>query len=218
MPITDLPPSPGCQRAAAGELPPRTAGENTLVSHALSLAHTHGSDYATENAPRSPHPELSSNRIPGHTRLFWLKNRSKCNQFVGDALTLAGIEMPLYTMPDGSKHYVNAEALPRFTDYFRRVHSAEEIRPGDLLVLDGSSRTGENGAHVEIICSVRHRAREINSVGAHTNGAYEQTFINLLHGAAPVRDSRGVFFRADGMDVYILRPITSSSVGRYHRR
>ena len=182
-----------------------TKPERILTSAKL-LVSEHGLEYAFSAAPTSPHSRLSGNRSPGKTQLFWLKDRYKCNQFVGDVLTLAGLRMPTYRMPDGSEHYVNAEALPKYNDHFQRIASAREIRQGDLLVIDRLSASGEDGAHVEVISSYNLETATLSSLGAHRDGAYQTTKRGFFSSLSPRNDTLGGYFVGVKSKVYILRP------------
>ena len=160
--------------------------------------------YAYANAPTSPYKELSGNRVPGTTRPAWLKNNWKCNQFVGDTLVQAGFEMPAWKMPNGTKHYVTAEQMPRFKNHFDRITDLNKMKPGDVFVLDRPA-TGEATAHTEIISKV-HGNGEFSSVGAHEDGAYEENKTYLEDGAVYNPQKRG-WDLPDGDTFYMLRPI-----------
>lgn len=194
--FTNVQPPPSFEAIPAGQ----------ILSAAKLLVSEHGLEYSFSAAPTSPHSRLSGNRSPGKTQLFWLKDRYKCNQFVGDVLTLAGLRMPTYRMPDGSEHYVNAEALPKYNDHFQRIASSHEIRQGDLLVIDRLSASGENGAHVEIISSYNLETATLSSLGAHRDGAYQTTKRGFFSGLSPRNDTLGGYFIGLKSKVYILRP------------
>lgn len=129
--------------------------------------------YAYPNAPTSPFRNLSGNKVPGESRPGWLQNNNKCNQFVGDALTQAGMKMPTYKMKDGTEHYVNAEKLPAQTKHFDRISDPSQIRPGDVFVLDYPG-TGESTAHTEVITGFDEATGNMKTTGAHGDGAYER--------------------------------------------
>ncbi len=173
------------------------------VAIARERKETHGTEYAKPNAPRSPMPELTSNKHPNRSILTWLRNRNKCNQFVGDVLTLAGLAMPTFRMRDGSKHFVNAEALPAQTDYFERRIRAADIAPGDLLVVDSPGR-GENTAHVEIVSSVQVKEPvQLSTIGAIPTGVAETDRSTLLRDGS--WSDRG-FLRRGATKSFFLRP------------
>lgn len=182
----------------------RSMGLGTAIA-ALSRAQHMGADYAFEGAPTSPHPRLSNNREPGVTRLTWLQGRNKCNQFVGDALTEAGVAMPTYRMRDGSLHYMNAEALPAQQSYFARLTSAAQLSPGDVVVVD-YPEPGLGGAHAEIVSGYSAGQGKLFTTGAHASGAYERDWSDLLDGST-FDVERGCWQRPDGSSIYLLRPI-----------
>jgi hypothetical protein len=155
--------------------------------------------YADANAPRSPLAGLSGNVDPGVTRPSWLQDQNKCNQFVGDALTAAGVRAPTVTMADGSLHYGRAETWPARTDLFDRVTDPADVRVGDVLVRD-YPRQGAGGAHVEIVTGLH----PLRTTGAHETGAYEQSN-GWLQGSTYNAANRS-FSEANGNEVYILRP------------
>jgi hypothetical protein len=175
--------------------------ENFYGDHVVEVARnriaTQSSLYGFSSAPVSPHPALTGNRQPEISRLNWLKNQNKCNQFVGDVLTAAGFSMPYYRMADGSLHFKLAEDLPRESRYFTRILRWSDILPGDVLVLDYPAR-GSGGAHVEIVTAVNKAAGALLSAGAHHNGAYE----TLRYGLNTAL-SNGT---KDGSTLYFLRP------------
>lgn len=206
-------------RAAPVDLPSTDRGEparthrspgpqpaSPVPAAALDRAQRLGRDYAQASAPRSPFAELTGNHLPERTRLMWLQNRNKCNQFVGDVLTQAGFRMPTYRMPDGSAHFVNAEALPKFTAYFERVTSLTGARPGDLLVLDYLDSVGENSAHVEIISAIDVARQVMRTVGAHRQGAYESDNSGLLSALSYQPHNRSFSLSSRNAAAFILRP------------
>ena len=168
---------------------------------ALDRMNHFGSNYRYAGTPTSPHPELSGNLVPGKSRLRWLANRYKCNQFVGDALTDAGMEMPTFRMKDGSKHYMNAERLPAQTRHFSRIDHPAQLRKGDLLVVDYPKR-GSNTAHVEIVTAVHDG--QLVTVGAHRDGTYETDQSGLFQGATYDPDTH--CWKKGSDQIYLLRP------------
>lgn len=182
----------------------RTDGLGVAIS-ALSRAQHMSADYSYAGAPTSPHAGLSHNEEPGVSRLEWLRDRHKCNQFVGDALTEAGMLMPTFRMGDGSEHYMNAEALPRQHSHFARIGSTEQVRLGDVVVIDYSGR-GSGGAHAEIVTGRNHEEGTLFMTGAHPNGARELDRSSLLDGAAYRADAQ-CWERPDGTKIYVLRPL-----------
>jgi hypothetical protein len=167
---------------------------------ARDRASTQGSDYALSKSPTSPLANLSGNQEPGVTQPGWLKDKNKCNQFVGDALTQAGVEAPTVSMgPGKGVHYQRAETWPNRTDLFDRVTDPKDIRPGDVIVRDYPG-TGTGSAHIEVVTGVN----PLRTTGAHDNGAYEQDN-KWLDGATYDPNTRS-FTDTVGKDVYVLRP------------
>jgi hypothetical protein len=180
-------------------LPPRGKFADKIISAGLDRAARHGPSYAKEQAPVSPNPQLTANRKPGTTVLTWLKDQWKCNQFVGDSLTQAGVKAPLFKMADGSYHYAPAEKWPGFHNLFDRITDTSKLQVGDVLIKDYPSR-GDATAHVEIVTSVS----PFKSVGAHYDGAYEVEGASWLEGGTYNASKRA--FDVGGNTVYILRP------------
>ncbi|MCA2976664.1 MAG: hypothetical protein INH41_17705 [Myxococcaceae bacterium] len=189
--------------AAGGVAPTSGPREPRFAQQILAAASDRvakeGPRYAFSEAPTSPLTTLSGNRRPGETRPSWLKNNNKCNQFVGDALTQAGVKAPTWAMRDGTLHYASAEKWPTFTNLFDRITDPSQIRPGDVIVRDYPG-SGESTAHVEIITGTS----PFSSVGAHRDGAYEQNTSDWLAGGR--YDARKRAFEVNGNDVYVLRP------------
>lgn len=160
--------------------------------------------YAYSNAPTSPYKNLSGNKTPGTSRPSWLKNNNKCNQFVGDALTQAGMKMPTFKMQDGTEHYVNAERLPNYKQHFDRITDPSQIRAGDVFVVDYPS-TGESTAHTEVITGYDHATGDFKTTGAHGDGAYEMTRSNWLSGYTYDAANKR-WEDSSGNHLYLLRP------------
>ena len=187
-----------------------TSDGQLIAAHALERARTHGHSYAKHNAPTSPLAGLSGNRVPEYTEIKWLRGLDKCNQFVGDVLTLSSWEMPIYYMADGSKHYRNAEQLPKERNHFKKITSLSAIQLGDLVVLDWPQR-GESGAHVEIVTSLNPVTGDLFLTGASANGARERKRNNYFS-AAQFNPSIAGWITPNGSQLYILRtkkPIAS---------
>jgi hypothetical protein len=158
-----------------------------------------GPGYGHARAPTSPLGELSGNTTPGVTEPAWLKNKNKCNQFVGDALTQAGIKAPTVTMADGSLHYARAESWPSFSALFNPVTSASDIRVGDVIMRDDTSSQGAGTAHIEIVTGVN----PMKTSGAHARAAYE-TQQDWLAGATYNPASKSWNRGTD--EIHVLRP------------
>lgn len=187
----------------AARLTPEALGE-AVARAASERVRTHGADYALMAAPTSPHPGLSGNRAPEQTRLTWLVGYYKCNQFVGDVLTQAGLAFPTHRMPDGSQHYVAAEQVLRHPEHFTRLSSLAQARPGDVLVRD-YARRGEEGAHLEVLTRVHPDGRGFTSAGAHELGASESDAYGRLLAQASFDAGRGCWV-VDGDCYFLLRP------------
>ena len=186
------------------ELPTSISRTDNTVMVARERGRHMGPSYAKANAPTSPLPELTGNDRPGHSPLSWLKNRNKCNQFVGDVLTLAGFAMPTFRMRDGSKHFMHAEALLDQTRYFKRV--GREAAPGDLLIIDRPGR-GENSAHVEIVTSVQASQgtpTQLSTIAALEAGVTERERTSWFRGAKWIE--AGGYFQLGAVKAFFLRP------------
>jgi hypothetical protein len=121
------------------------------------------------------------------------------NQFVGDALTQAGVRAPTVTMADGSLHYARAESWPGRTDLFNRVTSASDIRVGDVIMRDDTSSAGTSTAHIEVVTGVN----PMKTTGAHFRSAFESQG-DWLAGATY---NTGTQAWSRGTDeIYVLRP------------
>jgi hypothetical protein len=206
-----LSPAAGRTTPAAGPAPTGVVSTGGSVAYsdgikkaALDRAAADKEGYAFANAPTSPYANLSGNRTPGVSRPSWLKNNNKCNQFVGDALTQAGMKMPTFKMTDGTEHYVNAERLPTYNKHFDRITDPQQIRPGDVFVLDYPAR-GESTAHTEVITGYDKTTGEMKTTGAHGDGAYEMNrgkwLDSMTYDAANKR-----WTDPSGNHFYILRP------------
>ena len=172
----------------------------SIAKAAADRAQGDSAGYAYENAPTSPFAQLSGNTTAGTTRPGWLANQNKCNQFVGDALTAAGVRMPTFPMSNGTEHYMNAEKLPFQFDYFDRIVSTEDIKTGDVIVVDYPG-AGESTAHTEIVTGVD----PLRTTGAHNDGAHEKDWSDLFDNTAPNAAER-CWDSPDGDKIYVLRP------------
>lgn len=181
-----------------------------IKNYAIERSRQYGFDYAFQKAPRSPMHNLSGNKRPGETQIRWLKNRNKCNQFVGDVLTLSGFEMPTFKMLDGSLHYMNAERLPEQKKYFQKLSKLELVRAGDVLVVDDLSAKGENTAHTEIVTQVDFDKRQMRTTGARKAGAFEKDFSKVFAGLS-FQEEVGAFKHPfKHAKIFFLRPIRLS--------
>lgn len=185
-----------------------------IAAAAQKLGVYSGRFYARDEAPPSPYAGLSGNSQPGRSRLWWLKGLYKCNQFLGDVLTLAGLRMPTYRMPDGSEHYFNAEALLKRPGDFGSITALSDIRPGDIVLIDWSE-SGENGAHLEIVAEIDLSAQRLRTWGAHKDGAALQDFSWLFRGAR-FDAQRTAWINTSSLRgqylVHVLRPLKSTEV------
>ena len=184
---------------------PRPFYGQAIAKAAADRVKTDGDGYGFYNAPTSPLKELSGNRVPGQSRPSWLKDNNKCNQFVGDALTQAGVAMPTFTMSDGTKHYKNAERLPHDKKHFDRITDPKDLKPGDVFVVDYPG-SGLSSAHTEVITGVNSKDGTILSTGAHSSGAYEEDKSDLLKDAK-YNAAKQCWNAPGGDDIYLLRPI-----------
>jgi hypothetical protein len=175
----------------------------SVANAAQSRASSQGNNYAFDNTPTSPLVGLTGNTEPGRTKINWLKNRNKCNQFIGDSLVQAGYKVPTHEMPrNGGLHYKEIEQFPHEDKYFTKVTDFCDIKPGQILVIDHPT-SGESTAHGEIIHSVNHQTGTILSFGAHETGAYKKRFDVLKH--ANFDGILGCWQL--GMDnIYVLKP------------
>jgi hypothetical protein len=169
-----------------------------IAQAAADRAAADSGGYAYANAPTSPLAELSGNAIPGQTRPAWLADNNKCNQFVGDALTQAGVKAPTVTMTNGSLHYARAETWPNRNDLFDRITHPSQVKVGDVIVRDRPG-SGEGTAHIEVVTSVS----PFKTTGAHHGGAYEETG-DWLAGTTYNATNRSFTDGAD--EIYVLRP------------
>lgn len=188
----------------AAALPPKPKFAEVIVAAAKDRAARFGEGYAKENTPVSPNPKLEGNRQPNVTRLGWLKGHWKCNQFVGDALTQAGVKTPRYTMRSGGLHYMEAEKWPQQTQLFDRITDPSQVKVGDIVVRDYPG-SGDATAHIEIVTGIN----PMRTTGAHADGAYEKENDWLAGGTY---DPAQRAFNVDGNTVYVLRP--KSTAGR----
>ncbi|MDP2272918.1 MAG: hypothetical protein Q8N23_26940 [Archangium sp.] len=187
--------------SAAGGKMPTSEGKfaTQILSAAADRAAKQSTAYGYDNAPTSPLKGLSGNKNPGVSQPGWLKNNWKCNQFVGDALTQAGVKAPTWAMADGTVHYASAEKWPSFTNLFERITDPSQMKPGDIVVRDYPA-SGDATAHVEIVTSVE----PFKSIGAHRDAAYEAETPSWVEGGTYNPAKRN--FEVGGNEVYILRP------------
>ena len=182
----------------AAKAPPPYHGA-AIARAAADRVTSDGTNYGFLTAPTSPLVGLSGNVQPGVSQPAWLKNNNKCNQFVGDALTQAGVRAPTVTMADGSLHYARAENWPGRTDLFNRVTSASDIRIGDVIMRDDTSSAGASTAHIEVVTGVN----PMKTTGAHFRSANESTS-DWLAGATYNAGSQSWNRGTD--EIYVLRP------------
>jgi hypothetical protein len=182
--------------------PPTSIADSLRIAKAaLDRLQRSGREYAKASAPTSPNSRISGNRKPTQTKLVWLKDRNKCNQFVGDVLTDSGFAMPLNKMKDGTFHYASAESLTTKTAQFREI-SIKQARVGDLAVFDWA-KEGENGAHVQVITKIDLNRNKLELTGAGKLGAQTSDYSTLLsHGQL-----NQSWMEKNNAEVYLLRPI-----------
>jgi hypothetical protein len=134
----------------------------------------------------------------------------KAELFAGDLLHAAGLRAPTYetTGWDGAPglRYAFAERWPRHAHLFETIVRLEDVRPGDLLVVDWRGRSGESGGHIEVITGVE--GERITSAGARTRGLVEDSIYGRLLVAS--RPAGGRFlFEGEGRndaEIFVLRP------------
>jgi hypothetical protein len=212
--LQNLSPAGTRESGSAGGVTPQsnvsTSTSDKIAKAAAGRVAADGPNYAWEKAPTSPFANLSGNRVPGQSRPAWLADNNKCNQFVGDALTAAGMKMPTYKMADGSEHYMNAEKLPQQSKFFDRITDPQQIRAGDVFVMDFPG-SGESTAHTEVITGFDKATGSMKSTGAHADGAYEKDRGNIL--ADYTYDPARKCWNNGSTDLYILRPKQMANAG-----
>jgi hypothetical protein len=145
------------------------------------------------------------------------RDRPKGNVFAGDVLWNAGFEVPTYDIAGAGgcivgQHYKEAERWPKESAYFDEVTKLDDIRPGDVLVVDYKERHGASGgAHVEIITRADRDGDGLHlaSMGARSRGLREdELHAGKLERATPCADHWD--FPGDGKalaaHLYVLRP------------
>ena len=202
MPYTSISSGSGVYSRIILGVEPSLPSQQSIAQAAIRLIARHGRLYAISEAPVSPHPGLTGNIRPGETPLTWLKGWSKCNLFVGDAITAAGFVMPTNRMPDGSLHYAVAESLPFRRDCFKRLANLAEVQPGDIMVIDYAGR-GQSGGHTEVIIGCGGDL-SFTVAGAHSDGAYLKVF--RLDGSR-CYDARLEGWSNGRETLYFLRPV-----------
>ena len=141
------------------------------------------------------------------------KDAYRCNLFVGDVVWRSGGRPPTVRGP-GWVHYDLAERWPR-SQNFEKVASLEDVRPGDILVID-APESGSGGGHIEIITELTRDGHGVTtdmvSIGARwfENEIVEDNSRAVgIFDAEPVSDDtrRGAHFLDDtGTRYFILRP------------
>jgi hypothetical protein len=182
-----------------------TQGE-LIAKIARDRASKLGGLYAKNQTPISPYANLTSNKEPEKSLLYWLRGVNKCNQFVGDVLTKAGIKMPTFVMKDGTEHYVNAERLPKQNKYFDKICKLSELRAGDIVVIDDLKRKGESGAHVELVSFVDYAKKIMSLIGARKDGAQERESMMLNELSDESAIKCGFTRHKKNQEIYFLRP------------
>ncbi|MDC0358595.1 hypothetical protein OAO01_07245 [Oligoflexia bacterium] len=191
-------------RAAEVPTPLNQNVQRALIQAAYNRIQKEGPAYAYNQAPTSPLAALSGNHVPGETRPSWLKQKHKCNQFIGDVLTEAGVAMPTYRMQDGSLHYMMAEVLPHQNRYFELVTSSSYAAPGDVIAIDYTDAPGASGGHLELITEINTYTSRLITAGAHERGAYLTDNSDLFQNATynPLKKC----WQTGRKDIYIIRP------------
>ncbi len=167
-----------------------------FYSDELKDSLAHGSRYHSVN------PEITGD----------YKDHPKCNLFAGDVLHAAGFQVPTYDMKGGGKHYKQAEQWPKETAFFDKVTSLDDVRPGDILIIDYRNLPGSGGgAHVEVITGKEGEGDDmhVTTAGARHDGLVEdEKKGNFLVNAR--REGDHFFIDGKGRlgpkDIYVLRP------------
>ncbi len=141
----------------------------------LAVARTALQDPRLEEGYKGQERMLSHNTIHKGERVGDLietrfENTYKCNLFVGDVLWRAGFEVPL-TRGDGWTHISSAEAWLK-SPIFKTI-SAEDVQPGDIVVIDDLTTRGSGGAHIEIVTEIN--GKDVVAIGSRwtENGVFE---------------------------------------------
>jgi hypothetical protein len=186
---------------------PRYPGDPlaALVARARQMAASPEESVAFARAGRHP---SSNPAITGTSG-----GAAKAELFVGDLLHGAGLAAPTIATTgwDGApgRHYAYAERWPRQPQLFDPITRLEDVRPGDLLVVDWRTRRGASGGHIELITGSEGGKGMITTVGARTAGLVEDTTYGRLLAAA---QPEGDHFTFDGpgtrrdADLFVLRP------------
>lgn len=223
-----------------GEPPPMDHSADTKLYHALvesivdpaartiAVARSMQMDPRLEFGYRGSETTLSPNRMHGGRRredgliqTRYVGGDYTCNIFVGDVLYRAGFVPPSHhgggTNGEGPwEHYVGAEKWWQ-SPHLTRV-SREEMRPGDILVIDNRRSAGSGGGHLEIVTEIEHdeggSPTRVVSMGARwaNNGIVEdeERASMLLEAVKKDDGKRGLRYHfeseIDDRELFILRP------------
>ncbi len=169
----------------------RDAGALAVVEQARVRASGETGDaYATKSPwAYSPNPNMGKGKteavVDGRTERVgrWGSHANKCNLYAHDVTHAAGLDTPI----QGNRHYATAGSTwehyttkageeSQAKHLFDEV-SFEDARPGDQLVLYGSSR--EDESHIEVVTS-RADSDSVYTSGAHNSGAWETRHFSTL--------------------------------------
>lgn len=192
------------------------ADGRAIAAAARALIAADGAGFAVDSSPKSTeHARLRGNRPGGQDKLGWLQGSNKCNVFVCETLTRAGFEVPLVEHPGNVAHYQLAEQLPNSPRHFDRLRALADVKVGDVIVNDYPGRGGST-AHTEVITAIARDAQgnitQLETAGAHYDGAYTKDWTDLLPGLAHVKNGRFSDVPDDGTSegaqggTYFLRP------------
>ena len=197
----------GAQQRAAIAPAPIAAAEGRRLAGAARRMLAEETPAATGKSPWSlagtvtcRNPEITS---PRYGDGVW-----KCNVFVGEAFSRAGLHFPLSSVG----HYASANSLATQRASFQSVANLSDVRPGDLVSIN---RRGESG-HVEIVTDVARQAdgqvRTITTLGAHEQGLAEgtTTAASLVHVASRAGGQIGsAGVSIEGETFHVLRPMAA---------
>ncbi len=166
-----------------------------VLAQAQKRVEQFGPSYAVAASAFSPNPKFPGNAHPDATALGSTKGVWKCNMFVGDVLSAAGLKPPQY----GDGWYALSQEWHGYTDRFT-VIAAAKAQPGDVLTIDrGATKESEGGGHAVVLASTIRADGSYECYGATRDGACKTT--RNIH-----TDTQGVDDQGQPYKVYVLRP------------
>jgi hypothetical protein len=169
------------------------AAHRFVAAPACAASFARGAEY------RSVNPEIA----------IAVATQCKCALFAGDVLHSAG-----FTVPTEASRYAPPEDWPRQTRLIDRVHALDQLRAGDLLIVQHG-----DSSHLEVVTVVRGRGKRwrVTTAGARDGGLVEdETLGRKLTLARPV----GAHFSYPGSErvaacrFSLLRPNAGARSGR----